>query len=70
MDFVCVLTTEQREFLTKAYKLWAEQRGFDEYKRSFGVLKNVLNFGEYYKVQVPYIDNIREWYIAQLKNKN
>jgi len=67
MKFTCILTTEQREFLNKAYELWAGQRGFYEYRRSFDVLKNVLGNCAYYEVQLPYINNVRDWYIGQLK---
>ena len=59
MEFLCKLTTEQRDFLLTAQLHWLGQRGYEEYRRSFGVIKSVLEFNEYHKAQMVYIDNVR-----------
>lgn len=58
------LTSKQREFLEKARLLWRSTSGGIELKRSIGVVEAVLKNGHYSSPQEPFIDNVREWYLA------
>lgn len=70
MEFVCTLLKEQRDMLSESLHMWLGQRGFEEYRTSFRVVKSVLSTDGYFKKQLPYINNVRDWYIAQKKGLN
>jgi len=59
-----ILSTEQKDFLTKARLLWRKSAGGHALKRSIGVVEKVLETSEYAEPQRIYINNVRDWYIS------